>query len=125
MQVVNVRGLAANDPSITYIGRGSGGWAASPLGNPCSIPGVACPICQQTHFGQRMVQLTESRSIECYRKWLWGRIRSDDRVVINAILALKADDKLGCWCKPKSCHGDVLIKAWEWCSQWELGVKTS
>jgi len=30
--------------------------------------------------------------------------------VIAAILRLKDDDVLGCWCKPSACHGDVIVK---------------
>jgi len=29
--------------------------------------------------------------------------------LMNSILELKGKT-LGCWCKPKSCHGDILVK---------------
>lgn len=29
--------------------------------------------------------------------------------LLNKLYELK-DKKLGCWCKPAACHGDVLIK---------------
>ncbi len=32
-----------------------------------------------------------------------------------AIMALPEDAMLGCTCKPKDCHGDVIVKLWhEW-----------
>lgn len=32
-----------------------------------------------------------------------------------AIMALPEDAVLGCWCEPKACHGDVIVKLWqEW-----------
>ena len=32
--------------------------------------------------------------------------------VLADIRALPADAILGCWCHPKPCHGDVIIKLW-------------
>ncbi len=38
-----------------------------------------------------------------------------DPDVKAAIMALPADAVLGCTCKPKDCHGDVIVKLWhEW-----------
>lgn len=31
----------------------------------------------------------------------------------KAIYDLSADAVLGCYCKPKACHGDIIIKIWE------------
>ena len=33
--------------------------------------------------------------------------------VLAAIRSLPEDAVLGCWCYPKSCHGDVIIKFWK------------
>lgn len=85
------------------------------LGNPCSIPGKPCPVCKKTHFGPRMVQLTECRSIECYRKWLWGKIQGVDQAILGALRELREGDLLGCFCAPRACHLDVVIRAWAWC----------
>ena len=47
---------------------------------------------------------TRKEVIEKYEKW----IRNQPELM-NAIVEL--DGKvLGCWCKPQSCHGDVLVK---------------
>jgi hypothetical protein len=115
MEVVNVRALGgvsgARKAGVVYCGR------PSPLGNPCSEPGVPCPVCRQVHFGPGMVELTADRSIPCYRKWLWARLRERHFVVLEALRALKPEDRLACWCAPKPCHCDVIIKAWEWCRE--------
>lgn len=40
--------------------------------------------------------------------------RSDPRIN-GAIMALPEDAVLGCWCKPKACHCDVIVELWkEW-----------
>ena len=41
---------------------------------------------------------------EKYREYVKGR---DD--LLNALSELKGC-ALGCWCKPKPCHGDVLVE---------------
>lgn len=114
MEVVNVKDFVggvveAKRQGVVYIGR------PSPLGNPCSSPGYPCPVCNRVHFGPKMVQLTPDRSIPCYRKWLWHLIQNRNPDIISALRVLKPGDLLGCWCSPKACHGDVIIKAWEWC----------
>lgn len=113
MKVVNVRDYGgiegAKHQGVVYAGR------PSTLGNPCSAPGIACPVCNQVHFGKGMVQLTDCRSIECYRKWLWHMIRSKHADMLAAMSRLNENSVLGCWCKPKPCHLDVLAKAWVWC----------
>lgn len=47
---------------------------------------------------------TREEVIEKYRDWL---IEQDD--LMEALPELKGK-VLGCWCSPKSCHGDVLIE---------------
>ena len=42
--------------------------------------------------------------IDKYKKWI-----REQPELINALHELK-DKTLGCWCKPESCHGDVLIE---------------
>ena len=78
-------------PYDVYIGRGSK-W-----GNP------------YTHIKDRETQAefivdTREEAIEMYRKYLM--VRPD---LIDDLKELKGK-VLGCWCKPKSCHGDVLIE---------------
>jgi len=47
---------------------------------------------------------TREEVIEKYRDWI---IEQDD--LMEALPELKGK-VLGCWCSPKSCHGDVLIE---------------
>lgn len=46
------------------------------------------------------------------------RFRHDAKTrpeVRAAIMALPEDAVLGCWCKPKACHCDVIVELWyEW-----------
>lgn len=83
-RVVNKRTHSYN----IYIGRGSK-W-----GNPFRIG----------------VDGSRTEVIELYRQWLWKQPK--------LITALKAGElkgqRLGCFCKPYACHGDVLKSASEY-----------
>lgn len=86
------------EPYDVYIGRGSK-W-----GNPYSH----IPSGTKADF----VVATREESIECYRDYLWKCIKNGD-VTIQELVELDGKT-LGCFCKPKSCHGDVIVKAVEW-----------
>lgn len=43
-----------------------------------------------------------------------------NKELLQLIYDLPENAVLGCWCKPLSCHGDVIIKLWK-----ELHNKTS
>lgn len=49
---------------------------------------------------------TRKEAIESYRKWI---IEGEGKHLLNDLHELK-DKTLGCWCKPDSCHGDVLAE---------------
>lgn len=55
---------------------------------------------------------TKEEVIEKFRQWLMGEAFTDhDQIRRAAILMLIPDMEglvLGCWCKPKPCHGDIL-----------------
>lgn len=51
--------------------------------------------------------LSRTDAIECFREW-WGVVRAEGLVTDAEILALEGKE-LGCCCKPKRCHGDVLL----------------
>lgn len=79
------------EPEDIYIGRGS------PLGNPY-------PIGDNT---------TREQVIEKYKDYLMDQISKGNQSIINALNNIKTQSaykevKLGCFCKPKSCHGDVI-----------------
>ena len=48
--------------------------------------------------------------IEKYRVWLWGR-----KDLLKDLGELK-NKRLGCYCAPQPCHGDVLLRAVKWFS---------
>lgn len=54
-----------------------------------------------------------------YRGWLKERIQAKDPAVCQELNRLKqkaliGDLVLACWCKPLSCHGDVIKQYLEW-----------
>lgn len=55
---------------------------------------------------------TRDEAVESYRKQLWDSIRSG-KITIEMLKSLHGK-RLGCFCKPQSCHGDIIAKAVEW-----------
>jgi len=86
--------------NVIYIGRGSA------LGNPyTSIQG------RETLA--EFVVGSRKESIECFRKYLINSIKEKDEKVCRSLneiysLALEKGVCISCYCKPKSCHGDVI-----------------
>lgn len=82
-----------------YIGRGSK-W-----GNPFSV-----------NSGKSKYDVSSCKDLdECLEKYsdhLWEMIK-DGRVVKEELRSLQGK-RLGCFCKPKPCHGDIIVKAVEW-----------
>lgn len=72
------------EPYDVYIGRGSV-W-----GNPFTVQ----------EFGR-------DRCIEMYQEYITRRLEQEPALVTQ-LLALKGK-RLGCFCKPQRCHGDVLL----------------
>ena len=87
-------------PNDIYIGRGS------VLGNKfTSIP--------LKNTKAEVQCKSREESIEKYKDWLIEEINSGNkqiRIMMNTIykLAKKEDVNLVCYCKPLSCHGDVI-----------------
>ena len=77
------------------INPGVKGW----LGNPHPIGW--CDICSTYH--------TRDECIERFEEDFFRKIRSD-AVFRKSVLSLHGK-RLGCYCKPKNCHGDI-IKQW-------------
>lgn len=73
-----------------YIGRGS------PLGNPYTVAEHGLD------------------ALELYRRWLWNKITSRDPDVMRALREISPRHSLVCSCKPRPCHGDVVVAAWHW-----------
>ena len=58
---------------------------------------------------------TRPQVIEKYRLWLWKEIQNGR---IDASELAELDGKrIGCWCKPLTCHADILVKAVKWACQ--------
>ena len=55
---------------------------------------------------------TREEVIEKYRLWLWQQIK--DRYILKEDLLKLDNQRLGCFCKPQACHGDVIVRAVEW-----------
>jgi len=47
---------------------------------------------------------TRKESIDRYREWILNQPE-----LLKSLSELKGK-VLGCWCKPKSCHGDILVE---------------
>ena len=51
-----------------------------------------------------------------FREYLWECIKRKN-VLFDALVKLASvehDLNLVCYCKPKACHGDEIVKAVEW-----------
>lgn len=77
-----------------YIGRGS------VYGNPYSS--------KESKLAQYMVE-TKEEAIEKYRQMWLSRLSKNPEHTKRILLSLKGK-RLGCFCKPKACHGDVLVE---------------
>lgn len=71
------------DPHTVYIGR------PGPFGNPFS-------------------KYSRRKNII-----LFERHARQNQKLLDLIRALPAEAILGCWCAPRPCHGDVIVKLWE------------
>lgn len=74
-------------------------------------------IDRETMWGNKFYMKNESkeeraRVIHEYGVWLWTKIYTGD-ITLSQLDALYGK-RLGCWCHPKPCHGDELMKAVEW-----------
>jgi hypothetical protein len=71
-------------------------------------------IDRTTEFGNKFKlkkdggDYTRKESVEEYRKWFKDKI-SHDPEFRDAVEELRGET-LGCWCKPKPCHGDVILE---------------
>jgi hypothetical protein len=77
------------------------------------------------HYGNPFTHIVESKlasvfvesraeSINCFRQWLegnrWKDVEPDRRIWILENLKSLKDKRLGCFCSPHPCHGDVLAE---------------
>lgn len=83
-----------------YIGRGSI-W-----GNPYSH--------MQGTKAQWTVE-TRDQAVDSYRKYLWQKIKNGE-ITVDMLIALDGK-RLGCYCAPQRCHGEIIVAAIEWAKQ--------
>lgn len=95
--VVDVR---SNRPFDVYVGRRGHGLGPGFLGNPVRT-GFRCPACGQVHH-DRM------ETIECFET-LARRAIARDAAYAARVRGLYRK-RLGCFCAPRACHGDVLVR---------------
>jgi hypothetical protein len=81
------------EPYDVYIGRGKG--AENKWGNPYS------------HKDGTLAKYRVATREEAIKKYEEYLLNNED--LMKDLHELKGK-VLGCWCKPKSCHGDVLAK---------------
>lgn len=95
VQVVNVRGLTgAARAGVVYCGRRCAGWAGHPLANPFKLGRDG----------------TRDECVAKYRAWLLARPTLDADLAALWEQTRRGELPLGCWCKPESCHCDVLAE---------------
>lgn len=94
-RVVNIR-KERYDIYIGRAGKGKDGY----FGNPVKVGG-RCPFCSAIHA-------TAGSTIECYRVYFSRRL-ANDAMFLEMVKTLKGK-KLGCFCKPNPCHGDVIVE---------------
>lgn len=100
---INVVNVHQHKPTLNdvYIGRGSA------LGNPF------------THLplekSKAVVQVaTRDEAVKSYKNWIRNQIIDGDKAIVGELnkIKLMAENRecinLVCYCKPKSCHGDVI-----------------
>jgi hypothetical protein len=54
-------------------------------------------------WGNPFDEGTRSEKIRKYKEWI---VTQDN---LMGQLSMLRGKRLGCWCKPKACHGDVLV----------------
>ncbi len=87
------------EPFDVYIGRPGKGRSGY-FGNPV-IAGKPCEECGGRHD-------TPGSTLPCYKSYLSSRVARDRRFRLK-LLTLHSS-VLGCFCKPKPCHGDILCE---------------
>lgn len=114
VRVVNVRGWRPETmPQVRYVGRQTGPWVGSPLGNP-------------VHLAHTADATARFAAVKQYHAWLSSKLYEQflsTSVVHSAscaneqaaafqrlceIVIITGGVTLGCWCAPKLCHAHVL-----------------
>jgi len=92
--VVNISSGTDYDVYIGRAGKGLDGYFGNPIAR-----GKECCVCGEKHYDNESI-------VGCYRKRFYRMIEEDDTFA-ERISQLKGK-RLGCFCKPDHCHGDVI-----------------
>ena len=65
-----------------------------------------CPFSYREGTRATYILPTIKEAIEAYRECITN---GEGKYLLNDLHELKVKT-LGCWCKPKTCHGDVLVE---------------
>lgn len=72
-----------------------------------------CMIDRNTKFGNPFRlkkdggEYTREESVRKYKQWFKKKMKSDPEFK-QSVENLRGET-LGCWCKPKDCHGDIIL----------------
>lgn len=101
MRVVKVRAWKSHEyPGVRYIGRAFAGWPESPFHNPF-------------HVGR------DGTRAEVLAKFIEYWYAPEQAALRMAALQFSENEILGCWCRPLSCHGDIIVGYVQWKRQEE------
>lgn len=91
MKVVHCK----KSPYDVYIGRAPG--ERGKWGNPFS---------HKEGTTAKYLKATREEAVEAYKDYI---LEGEGKHLLNDLHELEGKT-LGCWCKPKKCHGDILVE---------------
>jgi len=99
-QYLNLHQWILDKKSNVYIGRA----------RVVFIDGIRYPLEDSIWANPYKITETQPRekALELYREYIEKKLNSEPKL-INELIKLEGK-KLGCWCKPECCHGDILIE---------------
>ena len=93
--------------STHYVGRKES--IRSAIGDPADYSALGNPFKMNGYSDEE-----RTRVIKEYKVHLWAKIKSRSGETYEMIKSLPEEAVLGCFCKPKACHCDVIIAAAAW-----------
>lgn len=95
-RVVNLRTEPLWDVYIGRAGRGQSGY----FGNPIRA-GQRCSVCGNEHA-------IGATTLRCFERYFYARLESDPEFKL-CVEQLRGKT-LACFCKPRACHGDIIVE---------------
>jgi hypothetical protein len=105
-----------NKPTVSQCWKGCTHYCGRPQSyhKAQPIPGRG-PVKDYSRFGNPFPMRDESERAEViskYRAWLWERLEQNFHQEVEDIDAIPEGAVLGCFCAPKPCHCDEIVRAW-------------